>query len=313
MNTQNIEATIISKPQIKFEELKETNGITKKKFAGLKVSVISKRKKLISILNGLEENQTHFAKDFGVTQAQFSQFLNEKNVNSIPASLKILFKMNEILNVVGSKKIEFAVPERVNKQNARNIMDKHINLSNLLDGNILTLSSKNPILEKQIVKNGKNNFHFISYENDIDTFKELQQNLAKESNLLMSANFGSISNYIETAKPNSLSHATVDYCSQFSTIKNDIKTIIENDIVKVGGTISLTVSKARDKNVCENYKNMFSETELNKIANNQNQPLTELGITFELCTLLNGKYIIAETFPYFDTSAMFLVVIKRVS
>lgn len=213
-----------------------------------------------------------------------------------------------ILPVVG----EFTNYEGKNKKDAREKMVNAIVESRLssgfLGGDILSLPAEEFLLEKEISKY-ISTYRYFGVECEEKPYFKLLGNLAKER-FLMNTYKGKISDIIFKSKENEFSHLILDYCGILSHFSEEIKYAVLNNVVEVGGTISVTFNK-REVNV-----NFTTEIlGLNNVTKEmvQDEGLMNHVITSFFQRLCGFNYKLIERFDYHDTSAMSLVIIKRIS
>lgn len=305
-----IDIILISNPDVSSNEIKKVLKLKNiQSISGRKVSINKKKNELISYLSCNGISQAKFSKTLNLAQTTLSKFLNGKKISETNA-ITILNYFNKLENG------KFQNFEGSNKNKCRVKMCNLIKESQINNGNILSLSSKDCLMELKLNKELKNDFHYVSYEYDKEYFLKMRET-AISNNLFMSTNYAPISMGINGVPKNYYSHAILDYCGTFSTNKEDVKNTIHNDIVKCGGTIHLTVSK-RDSKSCADFNKYLSEKEQKAIKNNINECTTNKVIRQDLIEIFknhpsNSHYIIEETFNYRDTSDMCLIMIKRVS
>lgn len=160
----------------------------------------------------------------------------------------------------------------------------------LKDGLILTLSSWQCLMEQKINSEFPK-FEFLTCENDLKNLEKLffekKDKNFKFIKLILS---GDIGNVIKLSKKDAFSHLLLDYCGTFVTYKNEIQQVLQNDITKKGGIISITLATR------VGVKGFNTTKELTALVNKYGK----------------GRYKILHTEPYKDTMDMLTMIIRRV-
>lgn len=198
------------------------------------------------------------------------------------------------------------------KQEAR---DKMVNAISRVDspmGTILTLPSFTCALELQLLNRIGRGLKFIGCERDFDTFHKMVNKIAEESKLrnTIVPRFGEIGDIIYNAKENEFAHLILDYCGTINTFHKEIEYAIQNDLVEVGGTISITLSKnglGNNVGIVGDLLRQFPEGTFS------GEKETEMGIKLFLNKVMKPNYVVETFFNYCDTSAMVLVIVRRIS
>jgi hypothetical protein len=161
-------------------------------------------------------------------------------------------------------------------------------------------------------------------ERDENTFDKLKRNLKKQKSKYFvgkvpSLYFGSIGDIIYNSKKGEYSHLILDYCGQIGTFHRELEYVFRNDIIEVGGTISLTFNKRITPGPSTNFCNT-----IDKLNSYQIPKGTDNGKTMRVIkTFINReggyKYDIEHIFEYNDHvdgkirgAAMVLVVVRRI-
>lgn len=159
------------------------------------------------------------------------------NLASITKRNKKLKESSKIISGV------FTHEESVNKNVLyRNPIIEKINESSLKSGIIFSLPAKNFTTEKRIFNEISKKFEFFGVEHDEKVYFKLLENLAKNK-FKMVVYPTELSELLDTAKENSISHLIADYCGQLHTYENEITNAIKRNIVKVDGIIAITINK----------------------------------------------------------------------
>jgi hypothetical protein len=193
--------------------------------------------------------------------------------------------------------------EGIGKIRARQKMVKYLRR---MGGLILTLPSYTCRIEQMLTEDLPNVYKFVGCEADRDIFKEMV-NKAMELNLNMDFYNGMLGDIIAKANTDEFSHIVMDYCGTLHKAQDDIRTALTNDIVKVGGTLHITLNRRS-----AGFGGIVDE--MHNINPNVPKGCTKTSnalLTFiKVCGGL--RYEIKEVFNYHDTSSMVLVVVKRV-
>jgi hypothetical protein len=247
-------------------------------------------------------------KKYGKTVAQLSGrktslvrrgcFLKSLNTNPTTKKSKTSTKLK-------NKPDAFANSNGTKKEQAREVMVEAIRVSGLY-GKVLTLPYKYCNIELKLIEVSKK-FSFVGCETEPKVYFEMLRTVAKEQ-INMECSPNAIGEKIEVAHKDEYSHLLLDYCGQLNSFQNDIKMAMENDIVKVGGTISITLNKRKTvKGGIEDDMN-----DLNPLGNTLGKEVENAILTF--IRIVGGfKYSIETVMPYRDKGkgAMILVVVKR--
>lgn len=216
------------------------------------------------------------------------------------------------MNRKAGKEVPTAAPrysnaDGIKKQQAREQMIEAISTSNLNTGDVLTLPFSTCELEKQLNQSYRNKFRYIGCEREPDVYYEMLRTIADER-LVMNTHFGSISDKIYSAFSNEYAHLILDYCGQISTFQEEIKHAITNNIVQVGGTISVTLCKRGE------LKGKIAE-KIEALPENfvSNDKLQIYAIKLFFSEFAGADYKISTFMEYKDDGKMpmVLVVLKR--
>jgi hypothetical protein len=196
------------------------------------------------------------------------------------------------------------------KQQARMKMIKYIDRSNLRTGKILTLPFSKCIIEKELMSVvGKNNFEFIGYERDKETYWEMMKTILNDR-LPIYPVLGDIGEEIQSSYEDKYSHLILDYCCQLNTIAEDMISLFSGNIMKVGGMALITLNKR----ICKvgNADKIYNE--MNQLVKKEKD--TDLDTIHAMKVFFSKvcgfNYSIEEFFEYHDTASMVLIVIKRI-
>jgi hypothetical protein len=196
------------------------------------------------------------------------------------------------------------------KQQARMKMIKYIDRSNLRTGKILTLPFSKCIIEKELMSVvGKNNFEFIGYERDKETYWDMMKTILNDR-LPIYPVLGDIGEEIQSSYEDKYSHLILDYCCQLNTIAEDMISLFSGNIMKVGGMALITLNKR----ICKvgNADKIYNE--MNQLVKKEKD--TDLDTIHAMKVFFSKvcgfNYSIEEFFEYHDTASMVLIIIKRI-
>jgi hypothetical protein len=236
-------------------------------------------------------------------------------------------KKNEIQTLVNKvvttrKKVapnRYSNEDGVEKMKTRHIIVNTINSVKLPKRRFLSLSADNCLTEGMLYNQVSKRSKFVLCENHPETYRQLLLNIVKNKTIVPYAVLScSIGEEIRRSRENDYTDLVLDYCGQIGTNHEDIEYAIKNNIVCVGGTISVTLSKRISGGVGGGYNMSFIEKmeKLNpnfkkQVGDNRTEPAV---LTFfnRICGM---NYEIVVNHPYKDTDkqAMMLVIIRRVS
>jgi hypothetical protein len=178
-------------------------------------------------------------------------------------------------------------------------------------GKCFSFSHKKAELEQVILKDMPD-MTFLSVDNNKGIIKEMKRT-KKLLNLPLEIHCANAIEVLRKVEPNELAHAFLDFCCQFHTASMEIKQVLDNDLVKVKGTIAITVAKTV-RNDSKGYwfdlwKN-FTEITSNQIEDNRTT--SDVANLMTLLLIMNERYTIREVFNYRDTSPMTLFILQRI-
>lgn len=237
-------------------------------------------------------------------------------------------KKNEIdtlvKKVVSSKKKKVA-PNRysngdgVEKMKTRQIIVNTMNDFKLPKRRILSLSADNCITEGMIYNQVSKRTKFILCENHPETYRELLLNIVKNKAITPYAVLScSVGEEIRRSKENDYTDLILDYCGQIGTNHEDIEYAVKNNIVCVGGTISVTLCKRISGGIGGGYNMSFIER-MEKLNPNfkkqEGDNRTEPAVLTFFNRICGMNYEIVVNHPYkdYDKQSMMLVIIRRVA
>lgn len=191
----------------------------------------------------------------------------------------------------------FSNSNGVYKQQARTKMVNAITLQGLT----LSLPFETCELEKQILDKNESGFKFVGCEMEIDTYKRMLDTISKDDALLEAVQpyFGKTTDKLENAKENEYSNLLLDYCGVLDTFADEIEHAVENNTVKAGGAICVTLNKRgyqgdsiKNRTLAQFPKGMYG----NSIGDVE---LTTK-LFFNILVAKNENYSIEEFFNYQD-------------
>lgn len=178
-------------------------------------------------------------------------------------------------------------------------------------GKCFSFSHKKAELEQVILKDMPD-MTFLSVDNDKNIIKEMKRT-KKLLNLPLDIHCANAIEVLRKVEPNELGHAFLDFCCQLHTASMEIKQVLDNDLVKLNGTVAITVAKTV-RNDSKGYwfdlwKN-FTEITSNQIEDNRTT--SDVANLMTLSVIMNERYTIREIFNYRDTSPMTLFILQRI-
>lgn len=198
------------------------------------------------------------------------------------------------------------------KQQARDLMENAIRQIGSPMGVVPTLPSYTGKLELQILNSIGRGLEFIGCERDFDTFHKLVNTIAENPKLRKSLKpyFGEIGNIIFNAKTDDFAHLILDYCGTINTFHKEIEYAIQNDLVKLNGTISITLSKNGFKNNFGIVGELLRQFPKGCFGEDKE---TEMGVKLFLNKVMKSNYKVETFFNYYDSSPMMLIIVRRVA
>lgn len=198
------------------------------------------------------------------------------------------------------------------KQQARDLMENAIRQIGSPMGLVPTLPSYTGKLELQILNSIGRGLEFIGCERDFDTFHKLVNTIAENPKLrkYLKPYFGEIGNIIFNAKKDDFAHLILDYCGTINTFHKEIEYAIQNDLVKLNGTISITLSKNGFKNNFGIVGELLRQFPEGCFGEDKE---TEMGVKLFLNKVMKPNYKVETFFNYYDSSPMMLIIVKRIA
>ncbi len=140
-----------------------------------------------------------------------------------------------------------------NKDIARIAMKDATLNSSTSKGKILTLPNVECKIERMILEMVSSKYTFLGVEREPDTYVKMF-NYIKANNLILDIipYLGNFSDLIFGKTENAYSHIIADYCGQLYPQSKELAYALQNKIVEIDGTISITlnerISTGKDKN-----------------------------------------------------------------
>ena len=292
-------------------------------FAATKSSVNLQRQKLGRLLLSKNIAQIEVARQLGVKMPTLKKFVKGTAINSIDANVIA----SKIVSVIDNNDIPKA-PKKAKKEIIINATEfkgsekgriRDLYISHLIKygikktGKFFSLPSSECLFELQLNAEMDNNFKY-----DVVEYNKNYPNIYNEMlNTIVSKNIKthSISNCLSNEvilnrTSDTYSHIFADWCSTFTTLEREVRHIIYNNLVEVGGLVGFTFS-LRDEKGKDFAKTLSNNPNIAKFGLNI-EPYTKDGIYLKFCTMCYDNYDIVEFEPYHDTSSMLFVLIKRI-
>jgi hypothetical protein len=182
------------------------------------------------------------------------------------------------------------------------------------DKEFLTLPADNCKIEKMILEKISPKCNFVMCEEKPEVYRKLLLRIVNEFKHMPTLHPYKVSKLIYEAKENQYSNLILDYCGQIATFADEIKYAIDNDIVEVNGVIALTFAKRISQDASKNFIEQIEL--LNKLPKSTygdiNESRTENAVITYINRICGLKYSLEKVFNYRDTSAMILVIIRRI-
>jgi hypothetical protein len=212
--------------------------------------------------------------------------------------------------------------EGENKHMARTLMVQSIQNSETKNFKILSLPCDKFQIEKRIYQKVSRRYNYVMVERDDETFDKLKRNLKKQSDRVFmgrfpSLYFGSIGDIIFNSRENEYSHMILDYCGQIGTFHRELEYVFRNDIVEVGGTISMTFNKRISIGESTIFCNKMDRLVSHQIPEENDNKKTMRVVNNFFIKECGYKYDIETIFEYLDNSPeskgspMVLVICRR--
>ena len=238
--------------------------------------------------------------------AGVKKWIKQKGVNQYVEFLRNKLIEEKKQHIQG----EFTNKDGEGKGVSRRTMAMHIGRSGLRKGKVLTLPHIHWTMESLLQDTVSKVFKYVAVENNLNVFPQMA---AKVTDFGRGSEvyYGDIAGKIYAAQEDEFSHLILDYCGTLETFRKEIIHACLNNIVKVGGTISVTVQKARTNSVCvEKTINLKSKWTGEYLKETDNTHF--IGTFFDMLSAMTD-FEVVDKVQYGDGSPMMLVVIKRTS
>jgi hypothetical protein len=271
----------------------------------------------------LTENDCYVIEHYGTkTGAEFCEELNieSKDYKGITSKLSKAWLIPTALvkkKIEAKARLEEAKAKKegnvytnsngLNKQLGRDIVVNEIRDSGIV-GTVLSLPFEECIFEHQLLDRVCKEFDFVGVEEHRQTYYNLLQTVINDK-IKMSCNLGKFLETVKNSKRDQYAHIFADFCGQADSYLEDIKLIIKNKLVQVGGTIAITFTNRNSSK--DSVIRVMNE--LNPIGVNKGNAV-EKGVLTYLNKISKTNYAIVKTFSYKDDGqqGMVLFVLKRV-
>lgn len=213
---------------------------------------------------------------------------------------------------VVKEKNTYANHEGIRKQEAREKMVNAIASVDSPVGVIPTLPSFTCKLESLILEKIGRGISFIGCERDFDTFHKMVNTIAESQTLKRTIvpRFGEIGEVIFNAKKDDFAHLILDYCGTINSFHKEIEYAIQNDLVQVNGTLSITLSKNGIGNNVGIVGELLRQFPQGCFGDDKE---TEMGVKLFLNKVMKPNYKVETFFNYYDSSPMMLIIVKRIA
>jgi hypothetical protein len=318
----NLKTLLISNPQVTSKELSSFKFDNPQTLGGAKKSITGIRNTVKNFLELGIVTKTEMANDVGVRTPILSRFLNKSKLNIIDSEkLAIYFTDESVKTYKDAILTDLKAKAKVNanaeynfkgenKNKIRTIYIDYLNKSNRKSGKFFTLPSKDCMFEIALNMLVDNNFHYIACEYDKSKFMDMKRKSA-DKNLWMDCYHTKSENVLKNAETDDFSHMFVDWCGTAPTYESEVRTIIDNNLVKVGGLIGLTFAQ-REANTKTQCSKAYHQSVLDTL-DIEGIPNVKSGIELKLKSMVGLNYKLIEFIPYADDGGdMVFALIKRI-
>jgi len=205
---------------------------------------------------------------------------------------------------------EFTNQVGENKNVARNKMVNAIANSGIKKGKVLTLPHTEWTIERMISQYVSKVFNYVAVERNFEDYVTMKLN-SKQYGQKNECYEGSISDKIIPMGVDSYSHMLLDYCGLLETNKNDILHALTNNLVVNGGTIAVTVLKARCSSPSVVKTNRLKAKWTGETIKDTDNA-SYIKTFFELVAAITDFEVI-ESLEYYDSAPMMLTILRRKS
>ena len=152
---------------------------------------------------------------------------------------------------------------------------------------------------------------FLGVDKDQSNIDKLRLNM-RGKKLPIKTKVGLMSGEIFGKESDIYAHLILDYCGNLFKQAKEIEYVIDNNLVKVGGIIAITISKAMrsGQGVTADFIRSLSNTISNNVddfrcdSDRQNEAY--------FYNIVGRNYAVREFFHYHDTNSMSLIILQRV-
>ena len=200
------------------------------------------------------------------------------------------------------------------KEVSRSLIVNSIKNSTTKKNKILSLPAGECEIERKLYKTVSRKINYVMCELNKDVYYNLVKNGCKYfPNNPPSFHCGPISDKIFESRESDYSHLILDYCGQIGTFQEELEYVFKNNIVEVGGTISMTFNKRITKGQPSKFATMIDNLNSYMIPNGVDNRKTERVVITFINRIGGYNYDIEKVFHYHDTASMILVIVRRLS
>jgi hypothetical protein len=281
--------------------------------------------KMYVLSNHTRKSIADMAKDLGIVHqqvtAKYKLLINDKMINredSFPKPIIVKTPKVKKAKEHKSKVIKEAISiekkkgfngEGEYKKEARELMATYIKNSGVV-GLVPSLMNEYTIIEEDILQTLPK-MTFLGVDDDIEIINKLKAKV-RAKKLPIKTKVGLMSGEIFGKESDEYAHLILDYCGNLFKQAKEIEYAIDNNIVKVGGIIAITISKTMrsGKGVTADFIRSLSNTISNNVddfrcdSDRQNEAY--------FYNIVGRNYVVREFFHYCDTSPMTLIIIQRI-
>jgi hypothetical protein len=310
LQDKNVKLEIISNPKVNSTQLGfEFNS--PQQLGGLKREITVRRNKLQKLVDTKAYTYTSLSEKLGVSTYHLRRFLGKETIKRKDSyGLYNGIYANDLDEMLIETETEPKLFTGANKEKIRYKFYEEINKSKITNGKFFTLPGDTCRFEYELNSAVPGNkFHYISVEYDTGTYYKARKR-SVTSGLHMSLTLNKASEVLlDRDEEAYFNHMFLDYCGTFTTYENEVRHVIDKNLVKVGGLIGLTLS-LREANTkqetCIDYHRKVLE-----FVGSDNTPSTLNGIRLKLMSFIGNNYEMSEFIDYRDTSSMVFVLLKR--
>jgi|SRR5579859_1435611 len=188
----------------------------------------------------------------------------------------------------------------IEKKKARKITVDEI-INTYLTGQILSLPHLEYIMERQLLKENSD-FEFTCCEFNDNIYWKMVQYVAEKKLPFFDNRKTSLGKIIFKSIANEYAHIIADYCGTFNSFAPELEHVLKNNIIQVGGTLSITLIKRMPKQKKNHYKRFCK-------IRKQEKGVTQTEHALNVMTEQYPNYETIKVHPYKN---MILYIIQRV-